>query len=387
MIKQARIHGIDALRAVAMLLGVLLHATIAYKVVPDKHWVHDEEFNHAVFDFTYFFVHSFRMPLFFLIAGYFCRLLYKRVDEKEFIKRRWVRIGIPFLVSMLTVVPLGMIPYSLYVLHYKYGLSWEESTPKALFKLPGTTGVAHLWFLYDLLMFYFITIVVMRLKRYAWLGARAAKFIHWWKSRSFNAAYWPFILSIPVWVILIRDKGLFVLADTQIIPNHISYILFYGYFFALGWLIHLRQDIFSILIKNYLLLLLVGLLITCGLFYVEWTHLYQQSDRIWLLLKLLAAFQVVFLSLGFIGFFLRYFNLENKFWKYVSDASYWVYLVHLGMVIGLQLLFLNTAVPGWLRFSISLLVPVIISFATYEWFVRYTFIGKVLHGERKRTSH
>lgn len=386
MTKQARIHGIDALRAVAMLLGVLLHATIAYKVVPDKHWVHDEEFSNAVFDFTYFFVHSFRMPLFFLIAGYFCRLLYKRVNEKEFIKRRWVRIGIPFLIGMLIIVPLGMIPYSLYVLHYKHGLSWQEATPKALFKLPGTTGVAHLWFLYDLMMFYFVTIVFMRLKRYSWFGNWCSKFISWWKTRSFNAIYWPFILSIPIWLILIRDKELFVLADTQIIPSHISYIVFYGYFFGLGWLIHVRQDIFGLLIQNYIILLLLGIAITCGLFYVEWNHLHQSYNTL-LLLKLLATLQVMFLSLGFIGFFLRFFNLESRFWKYVSDASYWVYLVHLGMVIGLQLAFLNSSVPGWLRFSISLLLPVIISFGTYEWFVRYTIVGKILHGERKRVNH
>lgn len=384
MVNQTRIHGIDALRAVAMLLGVLLHATIAYRVVPEKHWVHDEQYNHWVFDFTYFFIHSFRMTLFFVIAGYFARLLYKRVGEKEFVKRRWVRVGIPFIVGMLTVVPLGMVPYLFYFLYYKQHFDFGTALYRS-FKLPGTTGVAHLWFLYDLLMFYFITLVVMRLKKFKLIDGLVSRFVGWWKTRSFKSIYWPVLLSIPVWLILFREQRLFIPADTHVIPKHIAYIVFYGYFFALGWLIHLRPDIFNTLVKNFLFLLAVGLIITFGLFYVEWKELVNQSYTRFLVYKMLAAVQIVFLSFGFIGFFLRYFNLESKFWKYVSDASYWVYLIHMGLVISLQIAFFNSAVAGWLRFPLALIIPIIISFATYQWFVRYTIIGKVLHGERKRT--
>ncbi|MBX3254217.1 MAG: acyltransferase family protein [Chitinophagaceae bacterium] len=387
MMNQTRIHGIDALRAVAMLLGVLLHATIAYRVIPEKHWVHDEQYNHWLFDFTYSFIHSFRMPLFFIIAGYFCRLLYKRVGEKEFIKRRWVRVGLPFVVGMLTIVPMGMIPYSFYTFYYKHHLPFEKALSQSIFRMPGTTGVAHLWFLYNLMMFYFVTIVLMRLKRIEFFNKAAVKFVNWWKKRSFNIVLWPLLLSIPVWLILFWEKNLFISADTHIRPKHISYIIFYGYFFGLGWLIHLRPTLFQAFVNNFLYLLLVGCTIMCLLFYVEWNELQHQSYAWFLFFKMLAAMQVVFLSLGFIGFFLRFFNLENHFWKYISDASYWVYLVHLGLVISIQIIFLNSSVPGWLRFPIALIIPIIISVVTYQWFVRYTIIGKVLHGERKRIKH
>ncbi|MBX2923290.1 MAG: acyltransferase family protein [Chitinophagaceae bacterium] len=387
MNNQTRIHGIDALRAVAMLLGVLLHATIAYRVMPKKNWVHDDGFTNWIFDFTYFFIHSFRMPLFFIIAGYFCRLLFKRVGEKEFIRRRWVRVGIPFVIGMLIIVPMATIPYSIYNYYHIQHLPLNTAILKSLFKIPGTSGVGHLWFLYDLMMFYVVTVILMRMKKYAVFEKYAEKVIRWWKTRSFDAIYWPFILSIPVWMILFREKELFVLSDPLIIPRHVSYIVFYGYFFALGWLIHVRPDVFNLLIKNFKMLLSIGLLIVIGLFYAQWTNLQNKSYGVLLMLKMLAAFQVVFLSLGFIGFFLRYFNLESRFWKYISDASYWIYLIHLGFVIGLQTVFLNSSVPGWLRFPIALIIPTIISLVTYQWFVRYTIIGKVLHGERKKVNH
>ena len=36
-----RIHGFDALRAIAMWLGVVLHSIIVYKETPEINWPHD----------------------------------------------------------------------------------------------------------------------------------------------------------------------------------------------------------------------------------------------------------------------------------------------------------------------------------------------------------
>ena len=67
-VSDARIHGIDALRGIAMLLGIVLHATIAYRVVPFPTWPKDPQHSLWAYDFLYFVIHSFRMPMFFLIA-------------------------------------------------------------------------------------------------------------------------------------------------------------------------------------------------------------------------------------------------------------------------------------------------------------------------------
>jgi glucan biosynthesis protein C len=76
------------------------------------------------------------------------------------------------------------------------------------------------------------------------------------------------------------------------------------------------------------------------------------------------------------------FKKDSVFWKYISDASYWVYLIHMGIVITLQLLFMNSKMPGVLRFPAVLIIALAISFGTYQWFVRYSFIGNILHGKR-----
>ncbi|MGN6491300.1 MAG: acyltransferase family protein [Agriterribacter sp.] len=384
MAKPERIHGIDALRAVAMLLGVLLHTTMSYRVKRSSRWVHDDEFNSAVFDFTYVFVHAFRMPLFFLISGYFCRLLYKRVGEKEFIKRRLERIGIPFLVGVLFIVPVVMFPINIYLLYYEQHIPWQTAINRIIFRPPFTDGVAHLWFLYVLLVVYGIAILVMRLQQFRWFENAAAKFIGWWKTRSFDRLYWPVVLSIPIALIFMNDRRLL---GIKILHDQITFIILWGYVFGLGWLLHLRLDILPLLVRYYKRLLLIGTLIVCVSFYLEWTDVYSQSRGVIVLYKLCMALQTFFLTLGVMGFFLRFFDFDSRFWRYVSDASYWVYLVHIAPVATLQLALLHSNVPGWLRFWVVLILASLICFATYQWFVRYTIIGKVLHGKRKRAPH
>ena len=94
-----RIHGLDALRAVLMLLGVFLHATLAYLAGldwgaqdPDNqaHWPH------VVLDG----IHLFRMPAFFVISGFFGALLLERRGLGAMMKNRWSRIFLPLLVFL-----------------------------------------------------------------------------------------------------------------------------------------------------------------------------------------------------------------------------------------------------------------------------------------------
>jgi glucan biosynthesis protein C len=202
MKKAQRIHGIDALRAIAMLLGVVFHATLAYKVEP--HGVrqpHDNQFHHWLFDLGGFFLHSFRMPVFFIIAGYFCRFLYYKIGEHQFIKHRWKRVGIPFFTGIILIVPISLFPCFIYEYVYKDGFSWHEAWKNSFLRMFRPNGVYHLWFLYDLLMYYAFIVVVMRLKNIPFIGNKFSDFTKWWSKVSLTKGYWIVILSLPIWLI------------------------------------------------------------------------------------------------------------------------------------------------------------------------------------------
>ena len=78
----------------------------------------------------------------------------------------------------------------------------------------------------------------------------------------------------------------------------------------------------------------------------------------------------------------RYFASKSPFLGFVADSSYWVYLLHLPIVIFLQTLLVPLALPWWLKFMAVLFGTLIPCMATYVVFVRYTPVGWLLHGKR-----
>ena len=96
---------LDALRSFAMLLGIALHASLSFLAFP---WpVHDTQRSDLLPLFVVA-VHGFRMPLFFLLSGYFTMLVYSRRGLTSLLEQRFTRIFLPLLIATATIVPLDM---------------------------------------------------------------------------------------------------------------------------------------------------------------------------------------------------------------------------------------------------------------------------------------
>jgi peptidoglycan/LPS O-acetylase OafA/YrhL len=94
---------LDALRGFAMLLGIAIHASLSFFPVP---WpVHDTQHS-RVLPLLFLAVHGFRMPLFFLLSGYFTMLVYRRRGLKSLLEQRLMRIFLPLVVASATIMPL-----------------------------------------------------------------------------------------------------------------------------------------------------------------------------------------------------------------------------------------------------------------------------------------
>ncbi|MEC7231585.1 MAG: acyltransferase family protein, partial [Planctomycetota bacterium] len=70
-----RRHDLDAVRSFAMSLGVVLHACLSLSFIP---WVITDEVRTGGMTVLFAFIHGFRMPLFFLLSGYFAVMLWQR---------------------------------------------------------------------------------------------------------------------------------------------------------------------------------------------------------------------------------------------------------------------------------------------------------------------
>ncbi|MDB4625113.1 acyltransferase family protein, partial [Rubripirellula sp.] len=98
-----RRHDLDALRAIAMLLGIVLHSALSFAPIP---WIVQDSQQSQFFYYLFSFIHSFRMPLFFLISGFFTAMLWRKRGLLALFKQRSKRILLPLILGMWTIIPL-----------------------------------------------------------------------------------------------------------------------------------------------------------------------------------------------------------------------------------------------------------------------------------------
>jgi peptidoglycan/LPS O-acetylase OafA/YrhL len=101
-----RFHDLDALRAFAMLLGIVLHGMMSFIELPVFVWPAQDLYQHKEYRFVLEAIHGFRLPLFFLISGFFTTMMWRKRGLNFTIKRRAKRIGYPLLTGMITIVPV-----------------------------------------------------------------------------------------------------------------------------------------------------------------------------------------------------------------------------------------------------------------------------------------
>ena len=111
--EQSRLHALDAIRGIALLLGLFLHGSISF-------WPGLDSFGFPISDnsksmtLTYMFyvLHMFRMAVFFLIAGFFAHLSLSRKGYCGFLKDRLKRIALPmisaWIISLVLIIPIAL---------------------------------------------------------------------------------------------------------------------------------------------------------------------------------------------------------------------------------------------------------------------------------------
>jgi hypothetical protein len=85
---------------------------------------------------------------------------------------------------------------------------------------------------------------------------------------------------------------------------------------------------------------------------------------------------------GITGLFVRYCSGHWVPMRFVSDASYWFYLVHLPLTaLGAGLL-IGSGLPAGIKFLLVLAGTTVVCWVTYSYAVRSTFVGRFLNGRR-----
>jgi hypothetical protein len=68
----------------------------------------------------------------------------------------------------------------------------------------------------------------------------------------------------------------------------------------------------------------------------------------------------------FLGIHVRYLSRPHRWIGFVSDASYWSYVVHLPVVVALQIVLAPVAIPGVIKYAAILAAAMLVCLASYE---------------------
>ncbi|WP_253718064.1 acyltransferase family protein [Sphingomonas sp. AP4-R1] len=139
-----RQHYWDVTRAFLMLLGLPYHVAMLYH---PGGWIVAVDQESGALGWLAAFIHLFRMPAFFVVAGYFAALLLARRPALPWLGSRAFRLGIPLVTSLFVLVPvLNMLgELSGRGVHAAFA-EWRYQTATS-----GGYWVRHLWFLIVLL--------------------------------------------------------------------------------------------------------------------------------------------------------------------------------------------------------------------------------------------
>lgn len=394
-----RVHGLDALRAFALLLGVSFHASMSF-LLPPGLWAAGSTSPPAALGFFVSYSHAFRMEVFFMLAGFFACLVVERRGLKAYLWDRFIRI---FLVFVVLLIPMNLLLTGLWIWGGRQ-TGWLQLPPEAaslpLWQLTigalmqgSSLSLTHLWFLYYLSVVVIAFIGLAALFRMLPLGKRDATTRQGdWASRLLNTWWAPLLFAICVFPTLCMMDGYDVdTPDKGLVPRLPVFTLYF-LCFGLGWLLHGRREALEKFGARWSILLAASLVVGVFAWKVSTMQLMASLAKAplgthWRLLGAgLTSLTMAFAVTGWTGLFVRRVARPSAWIRYLADSSYWVYLAHLPLVVYLKIVFARIAVPWWAKFLGIQIVALPLLLLSYELLVRRTMIGTWLNGRRRPTS-
>jgi fucose 4-O-acetylase-like acetyltransferase len=350
--RSERQHYLDAIRVSAILLLIPYHAA---------RYVQKGFGEDRVVDAGVWFLHTWHMPLFFAISGFLAATALRRSSAMRQVRSRLRRLGIPLVIGMLTVVPLA----NFFVIEAAALWSRDQKVPvkrELTFGHVFNLTPQHLWFLDYLLVISLVAIAVwMAIQTWPKLGAAIRRgfqvvITSWWGIPAL-AAISALILSTKAgWV-----AGGSMSDSLMPVP---TLLVYFSFFFLFGWLLSGQDDLSEVLKRGAWLRFVAGALIAIPgfvLFYnnTDFTGNVGSAGALaengqLRMIGLFAVGLVCWLMLfGIWGLLARYVNRESRVLRYLADASFWIYLIHIPFLVAIQSSLAQTHLEVALRYALT----------------------------------
>ncbi|WP_020577725.1 acyltransferase family protein [Actinopolymorpha alba] len=368
-----RLYYLDNLKVALIVLVVLHHA--AQPFGPTDWWYVPGSERASVLDSFTVLNGSFFMALFFAISAYLVPAAYDRKGARAFVVGRLKRLGLPFVVGALTVVPLLMYVY------YNVGRDYPAISFPDYYvniflgfgeKPAGWTGptwpdlqFGHLWFIQHLLL-YCLLYAGWRVLSKRVRGQRRAPVE---RRPPSNWAVLALVVFVGLLTAVIRvfypvDEWEAVLDFIQI---EIADIGQYATLFVIGLIAYRRGWLASFPARSGYLWLSIGAVLA-AVYYIgqDWLDPYFAGGGANLRQLAWSGYEsalCVSLCVGLTVLFREKLSGASRFMRLLAADSFTVYIIHVPIVVLLQLVLRETNAPALAAFAVVGAGGVVASFA------------------------
>ena len=364
--KMLRYYNLDFLRAFAMMMGLVMHAPLLFwqpdfakvfgigNIAPAEEWI----------NIIGRYINNWRMPLFFLLSGFFSVLIIKRKGTSQFIRDRLIRVGLTCLVfSSLYDIADGSFDFTTH----------------------------HLWFLYELMIFVFCFSFLYRVQTIKDLLDREIS------TRILLVLFLWLVATVPLANIL--NNWWHPLAwkpSTTYFDLKLGNMVYYFSYFLVGVIFYSNQHIF-IKLKNSKTILVIGILAVLAFLlrvYSDYLTLggiddlrnlaQMQFDPIMVICNsLLIGVNTILWCLFFIGLTSKFIVSGSAILRWFVELSYPIYIIHIIPIAMMSALFYRAGLSQPVIFVLTIIAGFIVCVILYYILIKFTPLNWLINGYSK----
>ena len=310
----------------------------------------------------FIWIHTWRMPLFMLLAGFFTALSLSKRNTGNYACNRLIRLGVPLLLLWSVIPAIDEETSRLF--------KAPELIARLFYDVPCTFRLDHLWFLYYLLIFYAVLLLIKTA-----VPVIYSFILDFELSLSRILMFW-----LPILILLSPlnkpTGGIFGNDPVVFGEINLGSMLFMASFFIIGiqaynssqFLENLKRTRFWLPNLIIFSLIPIGLLAWGGV--KDEPFSFSGLLELWIL-NSLSGCAALLLVLCIIGLAMNKISSSGHLLRWLVKLSYPIYVFHLMFVISVSGTLMFFGINDWLvvllGFASGILFPVIIYYVFISW--------------------